>query len=565
MTKSEKIGYVFEYLCLAILAEWGVRASAHESIDASSIVSDLTIRKDGATRVLFLTHTRTQGMTNRKFYRTFEELAQRRTRTPSAICVNLALFEGGVRSPSQYEQLYSSLFDASAHVFPNSSQGDFVDFAISLSDPVTANSVASKIAEFPRRLKRALESSLAKAISCKRRKPATIDSYWQSEKHVSPGRVAFDVTEQSSIKLGLKLLALADGTILDGLDLSNETAIFKGKVSKADLEILEKRAVIASSRLKIGGAILDLSTHVSVAYRQLAALGVELRPKWALPYLLSGGAKILYEQLMQPELAKDVLVQSIEEVSAVTSAKELLALWKKDLASTTPRADRIDVSLRMAGLSQNDLSTRIQESLGVCIAQRNPMWFVIAKDGYVEVIGDIDTFLDRAVTITWAAMTGKKRSIEFWDFYQERRKTFLSHRSVRPEHLLLDAATSAFPVIKKKSRSSVLPRISGLPLRFSMSVQSSLRCCIGKNRELFVIAISTPDPQHHKHKEFAGKLRAIRYLWNAKAKVIVEDNTIYLAVVDGAWSEKQVNMLASAGWNVCGWNNLSGFMESICA
>jgi hypothetical protein len=160
-------------------------------------------------------------------------------------------------------------------------------------------------------------------------------------------------------------------------------------------------------------------------------------------------------------------------------------------------------------------------------------------------------------------MEGKSRSIDFWDFYEERRKTFLSHRSVRPERLLLDIVSSAFTVIQKKSRTSVLPRIAGLPSRFSMSVQSSLRVKVSKDHELFIVTISTPDPQHHKHKEFSGKIRAIRYLWDSRQEHLLLDNCAFLAIIDGSWSDKQVRMLANAGWSVCGWDDLSTSIKSI--
>lgn len=563
MTQSEKIGYAFEHVCLTELAALGIKTISHEAIDDSSIVADITISHKGQTFVLFLTHTRTQGMTNRKFYRTFEELSQRRIKTPKAICFELSLFNAGVRSPGQYGMLYQKLFDGSESILKTQQQDSFLRFVRSLPDPISQEVVSSRIGELPQPILARIRAVLKGILACTRKTPEVLQKYWQQEARVKPGSVSFDAESKVSVKLGLKLLALLEGTFLEGENLSKQALTVAKKVKTEEIELLKDRAVIIDGALRIGRVSVTLSPHVCCAFNRLLDFGISLNTGWITPYLASTGAVLLYKQLMNPESSKNALEVAIKKVEAATNSEALFQLWISDLSSESPRADLIDSSLRLAGLSQNDLSTQTEEKLDLHIAQRNPMWFIIAKEDYDSIIDDVSGFLKTASAIVWEKLTTRKCAIDFWDFYRDRRKTFLSHRSVNPELILVDLATHKLTKIKAKSRVSVLPRVAGLPSKYSMSVQSSKRLLMPNGRELFIISISTPDPQHHKHKEFSGKLRAIRHFWDSKKNAIIDGNCTFLCVIDGAWSDKQIKMLSSAGWEVTGWDNLSDAVQSL--
>ena len=116
MRNAEKIGYVLEHLFALDLQHRGIEVSRSERPHNESIKCDLTFTYKKQSYILFMTHTRTQGMTNRKFYRTFEELAQRRVDNPKSLCIDITLVpsRSGVRR--QQMLIFESLFDATFSV-----------------------------------------------------------------------------------------------------------------------------------------------------------------------------------------------------------------------------------------------------------------------------------------------------------------------------------------------------------------------------------------------------------------------------------------------------------------
>jgi hypothetical protein len=62
---------------------------------------------------------------------------------------------------------------------------------------------------------------------------------------------------------------------------------------------------------------------------------------------------------------------------------------------------------------------------------------------------------------------------------------------------------------------------------------------------------ATDDGKDHKVKELCGRAAALRYTWDAKAKTFVPRKGVkklYL-VIDGTWTQEDLDILARAGWD----------------
>jgi hypothetical protein len=224
-----------------------------------------------------------------------------------------------------------------------------------------------------------------------------------------------------------------------------------------------------------------------------------------------------------------------------------------DFHSNEARCDFIDMALRCSGMSQNETSVAVLKDLGISISQRNPMWFVIAKDHELsDVIDDVEQFLQSAARVIWRKSKGSFTEISPDDLYASRLNTYYAHRSVCMERLLLDALLSSYRKPRRQTRSSVLPKIANLPCKFRMYVTSTRLLFSPDNEMFFLVTISTPVAQHHKHKEFSGKLRAIRY--DVENGSLIAPPCKYIAIVDGAWEPDQLMMLSKAGWHVYDWD-----------
>ena len=80
-------------------------------------------------------------------------------------------------------------------------------------------------------------------------------------------------------------------------------------------------------------------------------------------------------------------------------------------------------------------------------------------------------------------------------------------------------------------------------------------------RKLLIITVSTPEERHHKHKEFSGKLRAIRSAWSEGG--VGDDSVEFVIVVDGNWTADQLGMLSRSGWRVLDWDTVPEVLEEL--
>lgn len=557
MRLSERIGYGLEHLLALEIERRGIEVARNERPTNDSIKSDISFSHLGRLYVVFVTHTRTQGMTNRKFYRTFEELAQRRTLDPSACCIEVSLVSDAVRVPSQYGLLYTELFDASFSVISADLEPAFISFITKIGEPVNLDRTRDSLSLLHEDIRRNIRNAVSQILKTRRRSIEALDEYWNLETRILPGITKYEFGRTESIKLGMKMLALMPFSLCS----LKEIATGRGQLprgTKTDLRYLTKTGICLEAIPSIRGPVLRFSSHIRIAADVCVKRNIQLEQNWYEKYLRSLGAVRLYDDITNADKVESRTSALMKSLEACSGPEELFRLFIADYRNDELRCDLIDLSLRSCGYSQNEISLAIQDDLRLRISHRNPIWFIISKsEDADEVVANIPKFLESASSIIWQRCKGKFPQVKWEDVYAERIKTFYSHRSVRTDEVLIDRA---FPKPSRtgKARSSILPRIVGLPARYRMSVSASriLQSPVNDNT-IFLIIISTPDPQHHKHKEFSGKLRAIRYNWSNG--VVSPSHIEFVAVIDGTWTNEQVNMLARAGWSVFDWDSF--FLE----
>ncbi len=541
MILSERIGFCLEHLLVLELEDRGIRVRRSERPDNQTIKSDLSFSLGRLEYVIFVTHTRTQGMTNRKFYRTFEELAQRRIADPSAICVEVSLTDAGDNVPTQYGLIFRQLFDDSMSVLTPTQERRFVAFVEEVPTPFDIDATKAARSRLPAAVRRRFAAAIDRIVSVEHQRHLALTRYWASERKVTAGKMLFAPRDAASIKLGMKFL-----TLLEGHDLSLEE-LAQGRIPKRaglDIEYLTAVGIINGTQSSIVGSFVVPSPPVRAAAGACLRNHISLDKGWSEQYLTSPGAKILRADLLSPARIKQRVESLSKKLSSIESPKELSREFRKEYESASERCDLVDLALRASGLSQNVVSVRVLASLGVVIRQRNPMWFLIAKeDGREDVVKNATAFLDAAAQQVWSECGGRFATIDWHDFFAARLQTYLAHRSVVPQLALLRSVDTASP---RRTRQSVLPRLLDLPSKYRMSVTASR--CWG---HVFMVDVSTPDPQHHKHKEFAGKLRAIRYETTEVRKIA----TRFVMVLDGNWTESQRATLCNAGWDVYDWDS----------
>lgn len=459
MKLSEKIGYTLEHLLEIELTERGIDVTRNEKPANETIRSDITFSKSRRNFVIFITHTKTQGMTNRKFYRTFEELAQRRILFPGATCIEVSLSRDSIRVPSQYGLLFLQLFDASFDVIPPDLEQEFFTFVEALPGSITIEVVRNFLHELPEKVHLAVKNTVDRILLTRKKNNAAMLDYWNRELGISKGTRRYQNDEATSIKLGIKKLSLMQSPKVCLSDIS-EGSIRIGKDQVVDNDYLINIGLCRSVTKRLTGWDLVFDQDVVFAAKTLLKAGVKLDNDWHQKYLWSPGAKRLFADIVDRSGTKQRHATLMNSLCNIRSANELKDAFLRDFVNDEARCDLIDLAIRASKYSQNELSTSIQEDLQIVIKQRNPVWFVVAKDEDAEsVVGNIERFLQSAARLVWERSNGHFNIVPWEEFYSARIGTYYSHRSVRTEHLLLDAYLEKFVHEKKKKRLSVLPRL----------------------------------------------------------------------------------------------------------
>jgi hypothetical protein len=554
MRLSEKIGFVLEHLIALELEDRGVEVQRSERPTNECVKSDLTWSHGVKDFVAFITHSRTQGMTNRKFYRTFEELAERRVLHSGAICVEVALRRDSVRTPGQYSLIFDALFDATLSVFDKTNEALFIAFVKTYpSTRVSLDASRSHRSSGPLSVLSSVTKLVDAILLVGRVQNKAITDYWKRESSVIRGLVRYDPSVATSPKLGMKMLSLVPKLYDMIASIAKGRWAFEGSANEASHKF---HAMLFAGVARLGLAsdtktIITFDTNATAAAKMCLKLGIKLGPKWATQFLTTSGAKDLYQMIMDRSVTNATYAKASSDLFAIRTSKDLSTLFIREYKSATPRCDCLDLAIHAAGTSQNELSTLLIERLGVEIAQRNPVWFIVAKDEQADAMWpSITKTLSAIAEELWQRSDGRLAIPSKEEWIKERFATYFAHRGVNHHLAILEMPGE----VVANSRKSILPRLAGLPSRYSMYVEADVYIRRPGGKQLFVKSISTPEARHHKHKEFSGKLRAIRYVLGESS--IQTDDTEFLCVIDGAWTDDQIGMLAASGWSVCDWDHL---------
>lgn len=562
MRQSEKIGYVIEHLLIIELQRRGVAVRRSEQPGNETIRSDLSFAHKHRRYVVFVTHTRTQGMTNRKFYRSFEELAQRRLSTGNDVCIDVSLVQDRAGVRSQQRLIFESLFDLVLHLVPLSLEPAFVSFVNALGTTLSLSVTESNEPKLHGRIRSLVSMTVDKILQAKPNTTASVQDFWELEKSHAPGAMFGNVAAGVSVKKGMKLLALLPKELSNVRSIAKSSTVLPSPLSEDVERRLLWSGTCATAAKSLVGYKVGFSPDVVAAAAMCTRLSIDLSTDWCQPYLLTPGARHLYRTVLAPSESMQLINQQLVALNGCKTKKALLDKFIDDYKSDGARCDFIDVALRSAGFSQNDLSAQVVAQLSDPPHVSDPLVYIIGKNEDADsIIGDVDRFIHLAAELVWAKLQQASVEISAESVYRDRVKTYLAQPYIQPEGLLIERGI-AFDLHEKKTRSSVLPRVAGLPGRYRMSVSSAATFKLPSGGDLFVITISTPEERHHKHKEFAGKLRAVRYQF--RDGKLVADDSRFLAIVDGNWSADQVGMMVNAGWTVASWEALPEAISAVC-
>lgn len=125
---------------------------------------------------------------------------------------------------------------------------------------------------------------------------------------------------------------------------------------------------------------------------------------------------------------------------------------------------------------------------------------------------------------------------------KEYEATLLSHQGFDPLGWLIAEQVPGFAAVKPKSAFAECAGIKG--------VAGSIH--LGEARSTLVNWQSATDEgKDHKVKELCGRAVALRYTWDAKSKSFVPRAGVkkLCLVVDGTWTQEDLDTLVRAGWD----------------
>lgn len=564
MRLSERIGYVLEHVLCVLLTRRGIAVRRSEQPDGETIKSDLTFRWKRRNYIVFVTHTRTTGMTNRKFFRTFEELAQRRARAPGAYCVEVSLLSETTHVRNQYGLIFRALFDASISVISKETQPSFVKFVEELGSPTAYETTLEQISELPLKVLRQFEKSVDKILNAHSVGTSLVQQYWSAESHVKAGASSLADTNGSSIKRGIRLLSLFPTDICSVDDIARGAVSMKSTRSASELQHWKQLSICSEARKSLTGIHITFGDEVKEAARVCTKLGVNPTSALYEEYFTTAGSKNLYASLKRPDGLRSDYNRAVQKLQTCQSLAELRKAFLEDFEADTLRCDFIDLAIWSADSSQNEVALDLAPRLAALGEGAPPpdmvVRFVIGKNAGLSVlVSDCANVVKAMADIVWARLESVRRVPDWEDYFSSRLGTFLSHPYVHVEKLMIDQLLSGSVDLGRR-RQSVLPRICGLPSKYHMGVEATYHVALGGKR-FFIKSVSTPEERHHKHKEFSGKLRTIRYVLDEQGR-LASDMCRFVLILDGHWTENQVAMLVNAGWMVFGWDEFLDWLPS---
>lgn len=554
MKLSEKIGAVFEILLSIAIRSRGYEVARNSSTYSGNIRGDLLFTTGDKDYLVFLTHTVSHGMTNRKFYRSFEELAQRRISDYNSICIDVRI----IRNKSEVRQtqiaVFESIFDGTYYLTNELGFNLLKDFISCLPKIINEEVINKNIALLDENLRKDFEVLADKIISTNRNSSNQWSEYWKLESNQISGQDNYNTTPKdvTSVKLGLKLLSLAH----DYPEVAYaEDCEFYIKKDYDDhiLDYLYSIGIIIDYQKTLTGIKVKLNPSAFRASVLIKEMGISTEKNWFNEYLDTRGARNLYNDIINPAETKAKFDDLNFQIGKISSRNELFQFLLDRYNDESVRFDSLDILIRATQYSQNLLSSELSrvfkyEVAGAEILVRQ----IIAKSEDLESRHlSADGLLGEISDIIWKRFESNYIEVSWDDFYQSRVQTYLTHPYVNVHMAVLNGLRKGRTILKNR-KESVLPRIASLPSRSNMAVQANMRI-IKDGIELFITSISTPDKSHHKHKEFGGKIRAIRYEFDQSG--LSPTFSRYIALIDGEWSENQISTLVNSGWEVYSWDS----------
>jgi hypothetical protein len=562
MPKSERVGYVIEHLLAKALEIKGYEVRRNTTPYEGAIKSDLIFVLNGTDVVVLCTHTRSTGMTNRKFYRSFAELAERRTRSANTIVIDCVLLSSLSHVRPGYAEIFNGAFDGCVSIYDEMSM--YHDFMVTIEERMPSSNLddnyidtlLEKLGEAHRKAFCNAADSIINLLSCIN---APFAKFWEAESDVTPGNVLVSRDHMAdNVKLALKALMVCPEWALN--DPYFEEGLIERKPQFSREEIIKFKAtdVFSDMANRLGRGVARVSKNAASGFALLRSIGIDPISDWWVPYASTKQGKEMVRLLRSEKSLLDIYNNAVVNISdcddRVKLQKYFLHIYK---SSGSSYCHEIDLCLRAAGLSQNELAIALSNDLNISGRGFPPpdmlIRSVLAKKSFPDSAGTIENYFMCLAGYIFPYIE-KIKSLSTEDLLEERCKEFLSHPFINPERVLLEIPLGK-PIRGTVRRISVLPAFIPTDSRIPMAVDFDYVAEL-PNGKLWVKCISSYEKRHHKHKEFSGKLRAVR---NATTSEINQ----FLAIIEGEWTDQQINMLNNAGWNVCTWDMVGQFKEAL--
>lgn len=611
---SRLLGNVLQdFLHVVITKEIGVNIEAEEKFESKYFVPDIVIPNlENPKYIIHVTHSRTQGMTNRKFFRNLEEIFETTIKFPYAKNLN---FTFGPVDPITYHDLniecQDLLFDSSWYS------------AQHWNGKTIEHRYGKIIYEFVRdRICPACKSLENAEERRKKIKEILLNLNEKSEVGIAYQLFVKDV------KKILKTCGTSKVIELRRLDrelsierqknlpyVKKHPEFFKSNITNwkrgviknlwllpEERELVQKYLINNPSLDNIDKNLLKLIQHL-VEDLQLAVIEVKddkhfLKLDEEFSLVLMNVDKKFFETLEKRLLEerptvreilriirnKSLLQSNYEEILAhfiengLTSQAIESLIYKQHADQEKIRIDCIDILLSIIGISQNEMSVRVERASGVHFQGiKDSIVALISKYGpfsniknnnaakkYITTLSKeiIKILEEKNISLTELE---ERKDKYIQRYYQDRRESTFGHQSLDPLEMAIQILLENHPKVdnfdKRYNHPSCLGEYLGKKAAYTR-VQFRIRTNKG---DILIKTVAAKSGASSKRKEMSSRMRIMRWTYDKNEKKFKKRNILAsILVLDGEWRDEYIDLLHEAGWDyICRLESFERVLEEI--
>ena len=611
---SRLLGNVLQdFLHVVIVKEMGIDIKTEEKFGSRYFVPDIVIPNlEKPEYIVHATHSRTQGMTNRKFFRNIEEIFETTIKFPNTKNLN---FTFGPVDPITYHDLniecQDLLFDSSwysAQHWSGSSIEDrygriiyeFVKDKIcsACKSLESAKDRREKITEILLRLDEKSEIGLA---------------YGFFVRDVKDTLINCGVSQVAELRKLDRKLSIERQKNLPYV--KNHPEFFKSSVTNWKRGVIknlwlspDERKVVQDcladnpSLNSLDKALLELVQHL-IEDLQLAVIEVKngkhfIKLDEEFSLVLKNVDKESFETLEKRLIEERPTVRKILGVIRDKSRLQLnyekiLAYFvKNDFTSHTLenliykeygdpnkiRIDCIDILLSVILISQNEMSVRVERTSGVhfqgikdsivaLISKYGPFSNIEGNDAAKKYITSLSKEMMKVFKEkkTDLVELEERREKYIQRYYQNRRQSTFGHQSLDPLEIAIQIFLEKYPKVDAFDTRFNHPSCLGEYLDKKAAYTRVQFRIETDNGDILIKTVAAKSGASSKRKEMSSRMRVMRWTYDENEKSF-KKRRIFASVfvLDGQWRDEYVDLLHEAGWDyVCTFESFERVMEEI--